>query len=326
MTDELEQTTNPHNMAEARPIAGIVDSHHHLWDLARLPYPWLRPEAPPRPFGDHSPIKRDYLPGDYRRDTRGIGIAASVHVEAASGATDPAAETAWLEDLRVSQGIPDASIAHFDPSSPSVARDLDAILSHPGARGVRTGIAWRANSPWKFAPGPEVTRASGFREGVAEIARRGCILELILLPEQLPEIADLAAKFPNLTIVLNHLATLQPEIPGVLDVWEVGMRRIAGHQNVFVKLSGLWTIARDWNMQRLRDPVRLVVEAFGPDRCMWGSNLPIEGLMCPATRQVEILSGILADIPLTGRAAVFGGTAARVYRLADIRNGRHSPE
>ena len=313
-------------MEKIQPVTEIVDAHHHLWDLARLPYPWLRLEAPPRPFGDHSPIKRDYLPADYRRDTRGIGIAASVHVEAASGATDPAAETAWLEDLRVSHGIPDASIAHVDPSSPSIARDLDSIFSHPGARGVRTGIAWRVDSPWKFARGPEVSRASGFREGVAEIARRGCILEVILLPEQLPDIADLAAKFPHLTIVLNHLATLQPEIPGMMDVWQDGMIRIARHQNVFVKISGLWTIARDWNALRLRDPVRLVVEAFGPERCMWGSNLPIEGLMCPATRQVDILSGILADIPLAGRLAVFGGTAARVYRLAGIRNGRHSPE
>jgi predicted TIM-barrel fold metal-dependent hydrolase len=326
MTDEIEQTANPHAKAGARPIDGIVDAHHHLWDLARLPYPWLRPEAPPRPFGDHSPIKRDYLPRDYRRDTRGIGVAASVHVEAAPGATDPAAETAWLEGLRISHGVPDASIAHIDMSSQSIARDLDAIFSHTNVRGVRTGIAWRAFSPWRFARGPEISRTSGFRDGIAEIARRGCILEMILLPEQLPEIAEIAAKFPNLTIVLNHLATLQPEIPGMMDVWREEMRRIAGHQNVFVKISGLWTIARDWNVQRLRDPVRLVVEAFGPERCMWGSNLPIEGLMCPAMRQIEILSEILADIPLAGRAAVFGGTAARVYRLAGIRNGRHSRE
>lgn len=326
MTVEVDLAPNSTATTQTRSIAGIVDAHHHLWDLARLPYPWLRPEAPPRPFGDHAPIKRDYLPDDYRRDTRGIGIAASVHVEAAPGATDPAAETAWLEELRVSNGVPDASIAHADPASSSIARDLDAIFSHSGARGVRTGIAWRADSPWKFARGPEISRASGFREGVAEIARRGCILEVILLPEQLPEIAEIAAKFPSLTIIINHLATLQPELPGVMDVWRNGIRLNAGFRNVFVKISGLWTIARDWNAERLRDPVRFAVEAFGPERCMWGSNLPIEGLMCPAIRQVEILSRILADIPAAGRAAVFGGTAARVYRLATVRSERHSPE
>lgn len=322
MTVEVDQFTNSPATTETRPVVGIVDAHHHLWDLAKLPYPWLRPEAPPRPFGDHAPIKRDYLPVDYRRDTRGIGIAASVHVEAAPGAIDPAAETAWLEDLHDSHGLPDASIAHVNPASSSIARDLDAILAYPGARGVRTGIAWRADSPWKFARGPEISRASGFREGVAEIARRGCILEVILLPEQLPEIAELAAKFPYLVIIINHLATLQPEIPGVMDVWRRGIRLNAGFQNVFVKISGLWTIAREWNLERLRDPVRFAVEAFGPERCMWGSNLPIEGLMCPAKQQIEILSRILADIPPGMRAEIFGGTAARVYRISRVKSER----
>ncbi|MCM0021984.1 MAG: amidohydrolase family protein, partial [Tagaea sp.] len=288
-------------------------AHHHLWDLRRFPYPWLRPGSAPRPFGDHTPIMRDYLPEDYRRDTRGAGVSASVHVEAAPGADDPSAESAWLGTLGA--GAPAASVAHIDPASPSVAADLEAIRAHTGVRGVRAGIAWRADSPWRFAAGPEVSKSRPFRAGVAEIARRGLLMEFVLLPEQLPELHALARDHPDMPIVIDHLATLQPELPGQIEIWRAGMRRAAEAKNTYVKISGLWSIARDWNEARLRDPVRFAIDAFGADRCMWGSNLPIEGLMCPAARQIQILERIVEDRSGTTREAVFGGTARRLYRL-----------
>jgi predicted TIM-barrel fold metal-dependent hydrolase len=299
------------------PDTGIVDAHHHLWDLKRFPYPWLKPDAPPRPFGDHSSIKRDYLPDDYRYDTDGLRIVASVHVEAASGAADPGGESAWLEEMRISHGVPSASIAHADPAASALARDLDAICRSPGVRGVRAGIAWRADSRWKFAAGPAVTRTPEFRSGVAEIARRGLLLELVLLPEQLPEIAEIADAFPDLTIVANHLATLQIDIPGMTEIWRRGILQAAGCRNICIKISGLWSIARDWDPDLLRSPIRFVVDAFGPERCMWGSNLPVERQMCGAARQIGVLEAILGDRRGATSRAVLGDTARRIYRIGE---------
>jgi predicted TIM-barrel fold metal-dependent hydrolase len=310
-------SANSTPLTASKPVFGIVDAHHHLWDLQQFPYPWLKPDAPPRPFGDHSSIKRNFLPDDYRRDTDGLGIVASVHVEAASGADDPAGESAWLEQMRLSHGIPNVSIAHVEPAAPTIARDLDAICRYPGVRGVRAGIAWRANSRWKFASGPAVSKTPEFHNGAKEIARRGLILELILLPEQLPEIAELANAFPDLTIVANHLATLQVEIPGMTEIWRTGIHQIASCRNVYIKISGLWTIARDWNPEKLSDPIRFVVDAFGPDRCMWGSNLPVEREMCGAARQITVLEAILGDRTGATFRAVLGDTARLVYRIGD---------
>ena len=155
-------------MTTTEPQPGIVDAHHHLWDLSMFPYAWLRRDAPPRPFGDHSAIKRDYLPADYRRDSADLGIVETVHVEAAPGAADPAAETRWLEAQADTAGLPDASVAHIDLLAPTLDRDLNLLMGNRRLRGVRVGIAWRDRSPWRFAPG------RGWRWMIASVpAQRG---------------------------------------------------------------------------------------------------------------------------------------------------------
>lgn len=290
----------------------MIDGHHHLWDLARSPYTWLRPEAAPRPFGDHTAIKRNFLPADYRAATAGLDIAASVHVEAMPGAADPAAESAWLDEIRPGDGIVAASIAHLDPRSPDLDVALDALARHETVRGIRTGIAFRANSPWRFANAAGLAQSDDFRRGIAHIAARNHIVEMILLPEQIVELVELADAHPNTPFVINHMATLEP---GFEDVWREGVRAAAQRANIHMKLSGMWTIARDWNEATIRMPVRFAVEAFGAARCLWGSNLPIEGLMCGAARQIEMLHRVLDDLPAHDRAAIFGGTAARLYRI-----------
>ncbi len=290
----------------------LIDGHHHLWDLARLPYAWLRPEAPPRPFGDHTKIKRNFLPADYRAATEGLDIAASVHVEAMPGAADPAAESAWLDEIRPGDGIVAASIAHLDPRSPSLDAALDALARHETVRGIRTGIAFRTNSPWRFANAAGLARSDDFRRGIARIAARDHIVEMILLPEQIVELVELADAHPHTPFVINHMATLEP---GFEDVWRAGVREAAKRPNIHIKISGMWTIARDWNEAAIRVPVHFAVEAFGPTRCLWGSNLPIEGLMCGAARQIDMLHRVLGDLPISDRAAIFGGTAAQLYRI-----------
>jgi predicted TIM-barrel fold metal-dependent hydrolase len=290
----------------------LIDGHHHLWDLARLPYAWLRPEAPSRPFGDHTAIKRNFLPADYRAATEGLDIAASVHVEAMPGAADPAAESAWLDEIRPGDGIVAASIAHLDPRSPDLDAALDALARHKTVRGIRTGIAFRANSPWRFASAAGLARSDEFRRGVARIAARDHIVEMILLPEQIVELVELADAHPRTPFVINHMATLEP---GFEDVWRDGVREAAKRPNIHMKTSGMWTIARDWNEAAIRMPVRFAVETFGAARCLWGSNLPIEGLMCGAPRQIDMLHRVLADLPMRDRAAIFGGTANRLYRI-----------
>ena len=300
----------------ARPSA-IVDAHHHLWQLGRFPYQWLSKDAPARPFGDHTPIKRDYLASDYEDDLDGLPVQASVHVQANSGADDPSAETAWLAGLYEEHGCPDAVVGYADLAAPDVEDVLAAHTRHDVFRGVRALVAWEPGGTWRFADRPGILREPAFRRGSSALRAQDLSLDLVVLPQQLLEVAELAGEMPDLSIVVDHLAMPRPDRPGDTDTWIEGIEAIVPLPNVAIKLSGLWTIDRDWRRDRLAPFVAAVLAGFGCDRVMYGSNLPIETLMCPARRQVDILSDLIAAVDPTALDAVFAVTARRVYRLGD---------
>ena len=102
-----------------------IDAHHHLWQLGRFPYRWLAPDAPPRPFGDHGPLKRNYLLSDYLADIDGAGIVGSVFVEANSDA-EGAAEIEWVEEI-AEPDFPQAAVGRLDLRRPDAASVLDAF-------------------------------------------------------------------------------------------------------------------------------------------------------------------------------------------------------
>jgi len=290
----------------------LVDAHHHLWDLGALRYPWLDHNAPPRPFGDHAGIKRNYTRSDYREDIAPLPIAATVIVEASCGAADPTAEARWLLATGDRQALPSVFVAKADLSRADIEATIVDLAAVPIVRGVRAGLAWRANTRFRFADGPHRSREPAFRNGVARVAAKRFSLDLIVLPEQLPEVKELALAFPDLAIVVNHLATAEPQH---LQVWSDGVDQIKPHSNVAMKLSGLWSLSRGWDAEALRPTVLHAVNALGADRCMWGSNLPVEGLMCGPRSQISTLLTILEGKSDDDRAAIFATTARRIYRI-----------
>ncbi len=126
---------------------------------------------------------------------------------------------------------------------------------------------------------------------------------------------SLVADFPEVTFVLVHAGMLEAVDPETVGIWESGMRQLAAHDNVVVKLTGLGTFIRKVDAGHIADIVHRCLDWFGPDRCMWGSNFPVEKLWTDYTTLFEAYATALADEDRSTRDAVFGGTARRVYRL-----------
>lgn len=292
-----------------------IDAHHHLWRLGRFPYAWLAPDSPPRPFGTHDALKRDYLLDDYRRDITGTGIVSSVFVEANAGAHD-AEEIEWVAALAGAGPLPSAAIGQLDLRRPDAGRVLDAFCRVPLMRGIRMSLCWDARPRWRFIDAPDVMRTAEFRAGLAELTRRGLIFEALVVPGQLGQLAELASAHPEQGIVLNHLGTPLRETPRDIAEWKEGMLACARCPNIAVKISGLWPIDRQWRPDVVGPSVRFVVDVFGPDRCLWASNMPVEGLMCPVPRQLQSLEIVLEDLSEEDKDRIFSGTAARIYRIA----------
>ncbi|MBV6634306.1 MAG: amidohydrolase family protein [Mameliella sp.] len=293
----------------------LVDGHHHFWELVRFPYRWLAPDAPPARFGDKASIRRDFLPADYLAAFKGLPLSASVHVQANCGAADPVDETRWLQELCDTTGWPTAIVAEVDLCTPGAGDKIAAHLQSPALRGIRAPVAWDEAGRWRVAGKPGVLADDGFRSALTQLEENDLCLECVVVPTQLREVLDLAQAHPGLTIVLNHFATLEPDQPDNLDDWRRGVEALAAAPNVVVKLSGLWTVDRTWQASVLWPHVVHLLNCLGPDRILYGSNLPVEGVNCPLARQFEQLHDVLSDQPDDALNAIFSGTARRVYRL-----------
>lgn len=109
----------------------------------------------------------------------------------------------------------------------------------------------------------------------------------------MPEVADLAQANPGLTIIINHLGTAEPATYGP---WKAGLRVLAKHPNIAIKLSGLWTIDKNWSPDALRPFIAGILEQIGPDRLMYGSNSPVEKVSCPVASHIPRLASLLHDL------------------------------
>jgi predicted TIM-barrel fold metal-dependent hydrolase len=284
----------------------IVDAHHHLWDLSAVRYPWLM-EGKRRFFGDPAPIACTYRLPDFRQDHGDVTVSASVHIQV--GAADPFIETRWLADHAQSRRWPMAIVAAADLTSATLAEDLDALARAAGGRlrGIRQIVA---RHPAEDGPEPGgLLRDPAFSSGLAELARRGLSFDLQLTSPLLHEAADLFAAVPDLPVALCHCGSpWNPGAPAMAD-WRAGLAAFARLPNSVTKLSGLGMLCPAGSSEALVDGV---LEAFGPARTMWGSNVPVDALYRP---WADLLAEAAARVPAADQPQVFGGTARRFYRL-----------
>lgn len=296
----------------------IVDAHHHLWDLRANRYPWLAHGADhDRGWGDWSALCRDYLVGDFLADCASQNLQGSVHVQANIDPADPVAETAWLAQVAAqpaSRGLPSAIVGYVNLASPDAERRLDAHGAFARMRGIRQVL--------NRHPDPKLNRADRdylnddtWRANLGLLARRGWSFDAQVYWQQMPALADVARRWPDLAIVLDHAGMPAERSRDGLAGWEAGMRLLATCPNVVVKLCGYGMTDLHWTADSIRPFVLKPIEWFGPARAMFGSNFPVDRLMAGYDRLWDTYRSLVADFPATERAMLLAGTARRVYRF-----------
>ena len=291
----------------------IIDTHHHLWRAAQVP--WLNGPMQPRIFGDYSAIRRDYLPEEYAAEVQPQGVVKSVYVQVNVAPGDEVREVATLQSFGDAHGFPGGIIAYADLYDPTAATTLDQELAYRRVRGIRQQLHWHVNPLYCYAQRPDLMNDSAFRAGMKALAARGLLFELQVFSSQMQDAARLAADFPQVTFVLLHAGMLDDRSPEGWQRWRAGMRLLAACPNVVVKLSGLGTFARACSLALWKPVVEETLEFFGPARCMFGSNFPIEKLWTSYGELVSVMKACLAGLSAQDRQAVFHDNAARIYRL-----------
>ena len=291
----------------------IVDAHHHIWRQDDLP--WLKGPMQPRIFGPYEPIRRDYPIAEYLSDISGSGVAQSVYVQTNWPKTEFEAEAAWVQHTHDEAGWPHALVAYADLTVEDARPQLDRLAAYPLMRGVRMQLHWHENPMYRFAASANLCDDPVIQRNVARLADYGWAFDLQVFAGQMASAARLAEACPNVTFVLQHAGMWEDLSPQGRDLWREGMSRLAAQPNVVSKLSGLGTFLHRNDPSHIAEVMRETVALFGAERCLFGSNFPIEKLW---TSYADLIAAYVeAAEPLNAaqRNAIFAATARRVYRL-----------
>jgi predicted TIM-barrel fold metal-dependent hydrolase len=279
--------------------------------------PWLSGPMVPRIFGPYEPIKRDYLIEEYIADARSGGIAQSVYVQANWPLDQVLAEVRWLNELHQETGWPTAVVGSVDLFSPDAVDVLAEQATLPIVRGTRLQLHWHERAEFRFASAPDAMKDPVFRRNLGALEELGWVFELQVFPGQLADAADLVADVPDVTFVLVHAGMLTSRDEAEVREWRTGMARLAALPNIVVKLTGQGTFLRRLDREFIAFVATETLGWFGPDRAMFGTNFPVEKLWTELPPLVAAWRDAVADLPAADRAAIFAGTARRVYGLSD---------
>ncbi|MGW5739146.1 MULTISPECIES: amidohydrolase family protein [Streptomyces] len=279
---------------------GLVDAHHHVWDLSVRDQEWITGDA-------LAPIRRDFSLADLLPEARAANVAATVLVQTVTVAE----ETPELLALAAGSGLVAGVVGWTDLTRPDVADALAALRQLPGGQrlvGIRHQVQGEPDPQWLLRP--------DVRRGLAAVGAAGLAYDLVVLPHQLPACVRAAREHPGLTFVLDHSGK-PPIASGALEPWGTAIRALAALPNTVCKLSGLVTEAdpQAWTTADLRPYADTVLAAFGPDRLMFGSDWPVCTLAATYAEVVETAGELTRSLSESERAAVFAGTATRVYGL-----------
>lgn len=295
----------------------IVDPHHHLWDHGRNLYPWLRGEMHDRGWGDLRPLQENYLVADLLADAARQGLEKSVHVQANFNPADPVGETAWLEEIAAepaSRGFPHGIVAFADFSSPEVDSVLEGHARFARMRGIRQVLNRHADPKLNRAP-KDYLADETWQANLGKLRRYGWSFDVQVYWQQMGSVVGLAQRYADVQFVLDHAGMpAERDVQG-LEGWRRGMRQLAACPNVAVKLCGYGMIDIRWTPESIRPFVLQPIEWFGPPRCMFASNFPVERLMASYDRLWNAYREITSDFSEDERQQLFRSTAEKIYRI-----------
>ena len=282
----------------------MIDAHHHLWKLSRADYGWIGEGRNPAVAS----IEHDYLVDDYQSLAAANGIIGSIAVQAAPTVD----ETRWLlEQANISDGLIRGVVGWIDMAQTDAPAMLHDLARHPLLRGIRPMLQDIADVDWVLQP-----RLVPVLRAVMEL---DLSFDLLVRPVHLKSALELLTRHPDLRSVVDHAG--KPDIANSMwQPWADDIRRIARETSACCKLSGLATEARaGWKPDDLRRYADHVLECFGAERILWGSDWPVMLLNADYSNWLAAAKRFMESQSAAERSAIFHDNAIRFYRLPPKR-------
>jgi L-fuconolactonase len=284
-------------------MAKRIDAHHHLWRYTAAKYGWMDDTM--------MPLRRDFTTVELSKVMESAGIDGAIAVQARQSLE----ETYDLLSLAEANPFVEGVVGWGPIASKDFPSYLDELRAHTELRGLRHVV--------QAEPDDDFILAGEFNRGIEALLPTGLVYEILVYERQLPQVIKFVDAHPNQVFVLDHIA--KPRIrEQILSPWRERIHELARRENVFCKVSGMVTEAdwQAWTEADLRPYLDTVFDAFGAARLMMGSDWPVCLLATEYAEWFGFLDHYTAAMNEQEREQFCGGTATRVYRLAESA-GRH---
>lgn len=296
----------------------FVDSHHHVWCPQQtetdIGYKWLRDIGKMKPFGDPTPIQRDYLFAEFLEESHERPLA-TVHVQCDPALEDPVRETAWISQTARENGHKVGIVGFVDLTASDAMTVIDRHARYDSFRGVRQIIARsQTRSDLSFVASDLLTNPL-FNQHYGYLAEHGLSFDLQLYPEQMLDAATFISKHPDIAVIIDHLGSPYDRTQTGFDQWAEGVQALSSLPHVAMKLSGHGMYDPLWTAATLEPYFDHLMKHFGADRLMFGSNFPVDKLMKSYSFCLVETRKLIAGLSTDDQDRIMRSTANRIYRL-----------
>ena len=274
-----------------------IDSHHHFWTYDPEQYAWI---------GDGMEVlKRDFAPSDLEALTSSTGIEGVVSVQA----QQTVEETDRLLDHARSNEFIKGVVGWVPLLTDEIESTLERYSDESLLKAVRHVV--------QDEPDDEFQLREDFNRGISCLGKHGLVYDILVYARQLPASISFADRHPEQSFVLDHIAKPTIQSDQYDSEWEKNFRELARRERITCKFSGVVTEVRDaeWSIETIRPYWDVALDAFGPDRLMFGSDWPVCLLMTGYERWVETVTELIAELSEIEQARIMGGTAIEAYSL-----------
>ena len=289
----------------------VIDAHHHIWRLSDLD--WLKGPTQPRIFGNYDKIRRDYLIDEFITDASSQNVVGSVYIQVNWPNSRELEEVDWVTDVVSECNWPMSIIAYADFDSENCTETLRLLSQNKLVKGIRQQLHWHVNPKYRFASAPDIMMNETWRHNFSILQDYDWLFELQVFSSQMSDAANLAHYFRKIPMVLQHCGMPEDASKAGMKMWSDGIKRLSQETNIHCKFSGLGTFIHSVSPDFISEITEKCIEFFGPRRCIFGSNFPIEKLW---TSYGELLDGYkqsLERIPLDDKQAIFYDNAKKLY-------------
>lgn len=274
----------------------VVDAHHHFWRYDPHEYAWID--------GSMDVLRRDYLPEELAEELAVTGIDRVVSVQA----RQTLAETEWLLALADEYPFIAGVVGWVALAAKDVERHLERLAPHPFLKGIRHVLHDEPDDAYMLRP--------DFNRGVGRLTGHGLVYDVLIFERHLPQTLRFVDRHPEQVFVIDHVAKPRIEV-GALSPWREHVTELARREHCYCKLSGMVTEAdwARWTPEQLRPYFDVVLEAFGPQRLLFGSDWPVCRLAASYATWHRTVRGWIEPLAPSEQARIFGGTAVEAYGL-----------